>query len=100
MGIKIEIRRSKPVIRKPRNFQVLLLNDDYTTMDFVVKVLKVFFNKSEVEAEKITLQIHNQGEAVCGSYNYDIAQSKVDMVINFARKNKQPLMCILREIKS
>jgi len=99
MNIKIEITRAKPIIKKPRIFEVILLNDDYTTMDFVVKILKSFFNKSEVEAEQITLKIHSEGEAVCGSYNYDIAQTKVDSVISFARKNDQPLMCILREIK-
>lgn len=100
MNITVEIKKTKTVLKKPRIFEVILLNDDYTTMDFVVKVLKNFFNKDELDAEKITLTIHTEGEAVCGVYNYDIAQTKVDRVINFARKNNQPLVCVLREIKS
>ncbi len=77
-----------------------MLNDDYTTMEFVIKVLKRFFNKDALAAETIMLKIHIEGEAVCGAYPYDIAQSKVSQVIEYSRKNEQPLMCILRELNS
>ena len=77
-----------------------MLNDDYTTMEFVVEVLKRFFNKDALAAETIMLKIHIEGEAVCGSYPYDLAQSKVSQVIEYSRKNEQPLMCVLRDLNS
>ncbi len=93
-------KKSKPILKKPKNFEVLLLNDDYTTMDFVIKVLKRFFKKDDLDAETIMLTIHIEGQAVCGTYPYDIAQSKVSQVVEYARKNEQPLMCVLRELNS
>jgi ATP-dependent Clp protease adaptor protein ClpS len=87
----------KPKLVKPSLFQVLLLNDDYTTMEFVVKVLMKFFGKSEAQAGAIMLKIHKNGEAVCGTYSYDIAQTKVEQVISFSRENDHPLMCVLRK---
>ena len=97
---QVATNKSKPIIKKPKTFEVILLNDDYTTMEFVVEVLKCFFNKDALAAETIMLKIHIEGEAVCGSYPYDIAQSKVSQVIEYSRKNEQPLMCILRELNS
>lgn len=95
--IKIS-NKSKDKIKKPNKFEVLLVNDDYTTMDFVIKVLKQFFAKNDKSAQQIMLKIHNTGECVCGVYSYDIAQTKVSQVIDFARKNEQPLICVLRKI--
>jgi ATP-dependent Clp protease adaptor protein ClpS len=95
--IKEKQLKTKPKLKKPSMFQVLLLNDDYTTMDFVIEVLKLFFAKNEKIAKEIMLKIHNEGECVCGIYSYDIAQTKVKQVIDFARNNNQPLMCILRK---
>ena len=86
--------------RKPYLFQVLLLNDDYTTMEFVVEVLMRFFGKSNDVANALMLKIHIEGEAVCGVYSHDIAQTKVSQVIDFSRKNDQPLMCVIREVRS
>jgi len=86
--------------RKPNLFQVLLLNDDYTTMEFVVEVLMRFFGKSNDVANALMLKIHIEGEAVCGVYSHDIAQTKVSQVIDFSRKNDQPLMCVIREVRS
>jgi len=85
-------------IRKPKRFQVLLLNDDFTTMEFVVVVLMQFFSKSQEAANALMLKIHIEGEAVCGVYSHDVAQTKVTQVIEFSRKNEQPLMCIIREL--
>lgn len=91
-------KTGKPKLKRPKKFQVLLLNDDYTTMEFVIEVLVRFFHKSEDEAGRIMLKVHVEGEGVCGTYSHDIAQTKVSQVISFARENEQPLMCILREL--
>ncbi|MBT5165147.1 MAG: ATP-dependent Clp protease adapter ClpS [Candidatus Thioglobus sp.] len=90
----------KPKLEKPKRFQVLLLNDDYTTMEFVVEVLMRFFSKNEESANAIMIKIHVDGEGICGTYSHDIAQTKVTQVTDFARNNKQPLMCVLRELSN
>ena len=89
---------SKTKLKTPNRFEVILLNDDYTSMEFVVEVLRKFFHKEFSAAEAIMLKIHIDGEAVCGSYSYDIAQTKVKQVIGYSRENDQPLMAVLREL--
>ena len=99
MSITVTItqtQKSKPKI--PKRFEVLLLNDDYTPMEFVITVLIRFFGKNEQSANAIMLKVHTDGEAVCGVFSHDIAQTKVSQVIDFASKNEQPLMCILRQL--
>ena len=88
----------KQKLKIPNRFDVILLNDDYTSMEFVVDVLRRFFNKEFQAAEAIMLKIHIDGEAVCGSYSYDVAQTKVKQVIGYSRDNDQPLMAVLREL--
>ena len=88
----------KSNIKIPNRFEVILLNDDYTSMEFVVEVLRRFFHKDLSAAEAIMLKIHIDGEAVCGTYSYDVAQTKVSQVIEYSRSNEQPLMSVLREI--
>ena len=95
---QVEIKILKQKLKIPNQFEVILLNDDYTSMEFVVEVLKKFFHKEFLAAEAIMLKIHIDGEAVCGTYSYDVAQTKVSQVIGYSRKNDQPLMCVLREI--
>ena len=85
-------------LKKPQKFEVILLNDDYTSMEFVVDVLRRFFYKEFQAAEAIMLKIHIDGEAVCGTYSYDVAQTKVKQVIGYSRENDQPLMAVLREL--
>lgn len=97
--IKVVAQTSKPKLKKPNRFQVLLLNDDYTSMEFVIDVLVQFFSKSEEAAQAIMLKIHIEGEGICVIFSHDIAQTKVTQVIEFARKNEQPLMCVLRELE-
>jgi ATP-dependent Clp protease adaptor protein ClpS len=94
----VESTTAKQKQKLPNRFEVLLLNDDYTSMDFVVDVLRKFFNKEFLAAEAIMLKIHIDGEAVCGTYSYDVAETKVSQVIEYSRKNDQPLMSVLREI--
>ena len=95
---QVEIKFLKQKLKIPNRFEVILLNDDYTSMEFVVEVLKKFFHKEFLAAEAIMLKIHIDGEAVCGTYSYDVAQTKVSQVLAYSRKNDQPLMCVLREI--
>jgi ATP-dependent Clp protease adaptor protein ClpS len=95
---QVDSKTSKEKIRIPSRFEVILLNDDYTSMEFVVEVLRRFFHKEFQAAEAIMLKIHIDGEAVCGTYSYDVAQTKVSHVIEYSRKNEQPLMSILREV--
>ena len=92
------LKTVKAKLKMPNRFDVILLNDDYTSMEFVVDVLRRFFHKEFQAAEAIMLKIHIDGEAVCGSYSYDVAQTKVKQVISYSRDNDQPLMAVLREL--
>ena len=96
----VESKTANQKVKMPNKFEVLLLNDDYTSMDFVVEVLRKFFHKEFLVAETIMLKIHIDGEAVCGMYSFDVAQTKVSQVIEYSRKNDQPLMSVLREVSS
>jgi len=89
--------KSKPKTKKPSMYKVLLLNDDYTPMEFVVHVLERFFNKSHEEATRIMLHVHRRGVGVCGVYTYEVAETKVTQVIDFARRNEHPLQCTLEK---
>ena len=95
---KVKSKTSKQKLKTAKQFEVILLNDDYTTMEFVVEVLRQFFHKEFKAAEAIMLKIHIDGEAVCGTYSYDVAQTKVTQVIDYSRQREQPLMCVLREL--
>jgi ATP-dependent Clp protease adaptor protein ClpS len=85
--------RSKPKTKKPSLYRVLLLNDDYTPMEFVVLVLEHFFNKSREEATRIMLHVHNTGVGVCGVFPLDVAETKVAQVMDLARQQQHPLQC-------
>lgn len=85
-----------PALDEPSLYDVLLLNDDYTTMEFVVDTLVAFFHKTQPEAEILMYAVHEQGQAVCAVYPYEIAETKVEQVINHARAHDYPLMCIMR----
>jgi ATP-dependent Clp protease adaptor protein ClpS len=87
--------RSKP--KKPSQFKVLLLNDDYTPMEFVVMVLKRFFNMDLEQATRVMLHVHQRGVGVCGIFPYEIAETKVNQVMDCARQNQHPLQCTLEK---
>jgi len=91
------VTKARPKTKKPSLYKVLLLNDDYTPMEFVVHVLERFFNKSREEAEQIMLQVHRQGVGICGVYSYEVAETKVAQVIDFARRHQHPLQCTLEK---
>lgn len=87
--------RAKP--KKPSQFKVLMLNDDYTPMEFVVLVLKRFFNMDLEQATRVMLHVHQKGVGVCGIFPYEIAETKVNQVMDFARQNQHPLQCTLEK---
>ena len=87
--------RTKP--KKPSQFKVLMLNDDYTPMEFVVMVLKRFFNMDLEQATRVMLHVHQRGVGVCGIFPYEIAETKVNQVMDFARQNQHPLQCTLEK---
>ena len=87
--------RAKP--KKPSQFKVLLLNDDYTPMEFVVMVLKRFFNMDLEQATRVMLHVHQRGVGVCGIFPYEIAETKVNQVMDFAKQNQHPLQCTLEK---
>jgi len=87
--------RTKP--KKPSQFKVLLLNDDYTPMEFVVMVLKRFFSMDLEQATRVMLHVHQKGVGVCGIFPYEIAETKVNQVMDFARQNQHPLQCTLEK---
>ncbi|MCB0320093.1 MAG: ATP-dependent Clp protease adapter ClpS [Bdellovibrionales bacterium] len=91
------ISREKTRVREPKLFKVILLNDDYTTMDFVVSILESVFQKSPSEATRIMLEVHKTGAGVCGLYPKQIAEAKVAAVINRAQAEEHPLQCIMEE---
>ena len=91
------VTRTRPVTKKPSMYKVLLLNDDYTPMEFVVNILERFFSKQSEEATKIMLHVHQRGVGICGVYSYEVAETKVTQVMNFARQNEHPLQCTLEK---
>jgi len=91
------IVKARPKTKKPSMYRVLLLNDDYTPMEFVVHVLERFFGKSREAATEIMLHVHHRGVGVCGVYTYEVAETKVAQTIEFARRHQHPLQCTMEK---
>ncbi|MBP7066201.1 ATP-dependent Clp protease adapter ClpS [Ferrovibrio sp.] len=89
------VTKTKPKTQKPPMYKVLLLNDDYTPMEFVVHVLERFFNKPREEATQIMLHVHQKGVGICGVFTYEVAETKVTQVVDFARQHQHPLQCTM-----
>jgi ATP-dependent Clp protease adaptor protein ClpS len=89
--------RTRTKSKKPSLYKVLMLNDDYTPMEFVVLVLQQFFRMSIEDATRVMLHVHQKGVGVCGIFSYEVAESKVSQVIDFARQNQHPLQCTLEK---
>ena len=94
-GGQLEAQRSK--LGPPKMYKVVLLNDDYTPMEFVVHVLQNFFKMSIEDATRVMLHVHQRGVGVCGTFSYEVAETKVTQVIDFARQNQHPLQCTLEK---
>ncbi len=91
------VTKTRPKTKKPSLYKVLLLNDDYTPMEFVVHVLEKYFNKGREDATRIMLQVHQQGVGICGVYTYEVAETKVTQVIDFSRQHGHPLQCTMEK---
>lgn len=91
------LTRTDTKTKKPAMYRVLLLNDDFTPMDFVIHVLERFFSKNRQEATEIMFQVHRRGVGVCGVFTYEVAETKVNLVMDYARKNEHPLQCTMEK---
>lgn len=91
------ITKTRPKTKKPSLYRVLLLNDDYTPMEFVVMILQEVFNKSQDDATRIMWHVHKQGVGECGVYPYEVAETKVTRVMDAARRNQHPLQCVMEK---
>ncbi len=94
----LAVQEAKPKLKRPPLYKVVLLNDDFTPMDFVIEVLMDFFAMTEETATRVMLQIHTQGIGVCGTYSKDVAETKVIIVNEYSREHQHPLMCAMEEV--
>jgi len=93
----LAIEEARPRIKKPPLYRVVLLNDDYTPMDFVVQILEKIFSMDRSSATRTMLQVHTQGKGVCGVFSYEIAETKVAQVTGLAQQHQHPLLCTMEE---
>lgn len=91
------VTKTRPKTRRPHLYKVLLLNDDYTPMEFVVHVIEKYFNKGREEATRIMLHVHHKGVGMCGVYTYEVAETKVTQVMDFSRQHGHPLQCTMEK---
>ncbi|MAI49088.1 MAG: ATP-dependent Clp protease adapter ClpS [Rhodospirillaceae bacterium] len=91
------VTRTKPKTKKPAMYKVIMLNDDYTPMEFVILVLERFFSKTHEESTQIMLHVHQKGVGVCGVFTYEVAETKVEQVMDLARQHQHPLQCTLEK---
>ncbi len=89
------VQEAKPKLKRPPLYRVMILNDDFTPMEFVVHVLEYFFGMDREKAVRVMLQVHTQGNGVCGVYSREIAETKVSQVIDYSRENNHPLLCTM-----
>ncbi len=95
LGLAVE--ESRPKVKEPARYKVILLNDDFTPMEFVVEVLQHFFGLNQENATRVMLSVHTKGKGVCGTYTREIAETKVDLVNEYARECQHPLLCTMEE---
>ncbi|MEE4377815.1 MAG: ATP-dependent Clp protease adapter ClpS [Candidatus Competibacteraceae bacterium] len=93
----LAVEQAKPKLKQPRLYKVILLNDDYTPMEFVVQILEQFFAMSREKATQIMLHVHTRGKGICGVYTHEIAETKVAQVNDYSRSHQHPLMCTMEE---
>lgn len=94
-GNAVAVEAAKPRLKRPPLYRVILLNDDYTTMEFVVRVLQLIFHHDEERAAQIMMHVHQKGAGICGVYTREIAETKVEQVVEFAKRNEHPLQCTM-----
>ena len=93
----LAVQEARPKLKKPPLYKVLIMNDDYTPMEFVVQVLETFFAMDREKATQIMLHVHTKGQAVCGVYTRDVAETKVTLVNDYSRNHQHPLLCAMEE---
>ncbi len=93
----LAVQEAQPKLKKPPLYKVLILNDDYTPMEFVVEVLETFFAMDREKATQIMLHVHTKGQAVCGVYTRDVAETKVTLVNDYSKNHQHPLLCAMEE---
>lgn len=94
----LDVQEARPKLKKPSMYKVVLLNDDYTPMEFVVLVLQKFFQMDLDKATQVMLQVHTQGKGICGVYTREIAETKVAMVDSYSKQNQHPLLCQMESV--
>ncbi len=94
----LAVEESKPQLKRPSMYKVVLLNDDYTPMEFVVEILEMFFSMNREQATNVMLTVHTQGKGVCGVFTRDIAETKAALVNQYARENEHPLLCEIEAV--
>ena len=92
------VEEARPKLKRPSLFRVILLNDDYTPMEFVVSVLEKIFSMDRSKATRVMLEVHTRGKGVCGVYTYEIAETKVAQVNSYSREQQHPLLCTMEEV--
>jgi ATP-dependent Clp protease adaptor protein ClpS len=93
----LAVEEEKPKLKPPRQYKVVVMNDDYTPMEFVVQVLMTFFAMDNAKATRVMMSVHTKGKGICGTFSHDIAETKVDQVNEFSRINNHPLLCTMEE---
>ncbi|MEA3412119.1 MAG: ATP-dependent Clp protease adapter ClpS [Pseudomonadota bacterium] len=96
-GVDFEVEESRPKVKQPRMYKVVLVNDDYTPMEFVVYILENFFRMNREKATRIMLHVHTRGKGICGVFTREIAETKVAQVNEVSRANNHPLLCAMEE---
>jgi len=91
------VQEDKPKLKPPKQYKVIVINDDYTPMEFVVQVLMMFFAMDHAKATRVMMSVHTKGKGICGTYSHEIAETKVDQVNEYSRMNQHPLMCTMEE---
>jgi len=93
----LAVEEEKPKLQPPKQYKVVVMNDDYTPMEFVVQVLTMFFAMDQAKATRVMMSVHTKGKGICGTFSHEIAETKVDQVNEFSRMNQHPLMCNMEE---
>ena len=96
-GHDLAVEESKPELKRPPLYRVVLINDDFTPMEFVVDILESIFGMERTRATQVMLEVHTKGKGVCGAYNFEIAETKVAQVMSVARQHQHPLLCTMEE---
>ena len=93
----LALQEARPKLKPPRRYKVVLINDDFTPMEFVIEILQTFFRMNREKAVQVMMMVHTQGKGICGVFSKDIAETKVAQVNEFSRQNQHPLMCSMED---